>query len=321
MKIVAAPLGVFLLMHGYCAPAQDYPSKPIRWIVPFAPGGGTDMVARMIGQKLGEAWSQPVIIDNRSGAGGSVGTEIASKSAPDGYTLLFGESSGHVIIPLLNSKLGYDPARDFAPISLLVINQQMLVVNSSVQVNSVKELIALAKASPGKLNFGSSGNGAANHLCMELFKSMAGVEMVHVPYKGAGSIIADLLGGQVQLMFNPIPPFLPYVKSGKLRALAVTGAQRSPAVPEIPTIAEAGVPGYEFVTWYGLFAPAHTAKDIVDKLHFQLVKVLADPELVQRLVSQGTEPRTSTPDGLAQFLREDTERVAKIIKSAGIKLE
>jgi tripartite-type tricarboxylate transporter receptor subunit TctC len=321
MKSIAALCCVLLLSCGYPAQAEEYPVKPIRWIVPFPPGGGTDIVARILGQKLSETLGQQVVIDNRGGAGSMVGTEIAARSAPDGYTQLFATAAGTIINPLLNPNISYDPVKDFAPVTLLVVNPQLLVVNSSVPINSVKELIAYAKANPGKLNYGSSGKGAANHLCMELLKSMAGIDMVHVPYKGAGPAITDLLGGSVQLMFNPMPPLLPLVKAGKLRALAVGDAQRSPAMPDIPTVAEGGVPGYEYVLWYGLFAPAKTPKNIIGKLNAQLAKILADPEMVQRLMAQGADPRSTTPEALGQFMREDTERLKKVIRAAGIKAE
>jgi len=266
-------------------------------------------------------WRQQVVIDNRGGAGGVVGTEIAAHAAADGYTLLFATAAGMIINPLLNPNLGYDPARDFAPVTLLVINPQLLVANAGVPVQSVKDLIALAKAQPGKLNYGSSGKGAANHLCMELLKSMAGIDIVHVPYKGAGPAIIDLIGGQMQVLFNPMPPLLPHVKTGKLRALGVGDARRSAAMPDVPTIAESGVPGYEYVLWYGLFAPAKTPRAVIDAMNAELKNVLAEPEMVQRLRVQGAEPSASSPAAFASFLREDTERLKKVIRSAGITAE
>jgi len=299
--------------------SAQYPNRPIRLIVPFPAGGGTDIVARTVGAKLTDAWGQQIIIDNRGGAGGTIATDTAAKAAPDGYTLLFGTPGGLVINPLLNSKLPYDPVRDFAPITLLALNPQLLAVHPTVPANTVKELIALAKARPGKLNYASVGEGSPNHLAMELFKSMTATEMVHVAYKGAAPAVTELLGGQVQLMFNPMPPLLPHVKSGKLRALAVGSTQRSSAVPDVPTVAEAGVPGYEYVTWYALFAPAKTPPDVIRVINTSVAGVLGNAEIAQRLSSQGAEPRASTPGQLATLMQDDYKRLGKVIRSAGIK--
>ena len=301
--------------------AQSYPIRPIRWVVTYPPGGPTDVVARAIGAKLTEAWGPQVVIDNRAGAGGVIGTDIAAKAVPDGYTLLFGTSAGLTINPALSSKLPYDAVKDFAPVSLLVLNPQILVVNSTVPANTVKELIALAKARPGQLNYASVGQGSPNHMGMELLKALTGIDVVHVPYKGTGPAITDLIGGQVQLMFNSMPSVLPLVASGKLKGLAVGSAQRSPAVPDIPTVAEAGVPGFENVTWYGMFAPAKTPRDIIVKLNKQVVQILAAPEMSQRLASQGAEPRSSTPEELTRFMQVESERWKKVIKVAGMKVE
>jgi tripartite-type tricarboxylate transporter receptor subunit TctC len=298
-----------------------YPNKPIRLIVTYPPGGGTDIVARMLAPRLAERLKQQVVIDNRGGAGGIIGTELAARSPADGYTLLFGTSAGLVINPLLNSKLPYDPVKDFVPVSLLVINPQLLVANNATGISSVRELIALAKSMPGKLNYASVGQGSPNHLAMELFKSMAGVDIVHVPYKGAGPAVTDLLGGQVQVMFNPMPPLLPHVKMGKLKAIAVGSLRRSPAVPDIPTVDEAGLPGYEYVLWYGMFGPAGMPVSAVNRLNAELVKLLAESDIVQRLASRGVEARSSTPGELANFMREESVRLAKVIRSAGIKVE
>ncbi len=320
-KMPGIACGMVLLALAQTVAAQPYPSRPIRWIVTYPPGGPTDFVARAIGAKLTEVWGQQVVIDNRPGAGGVIGTELAAKAAPDGYTLLFGTSAGLTINPALMSKLQYDPVKDFAPVSLMVLNPQLLVVNNAVPVATVKELVAYAKSKPGQLNYASVGQGSPNQLGMELLKAMTGMAIVHVPYKGTGPAVTDLLAGQVQLMFNSMPSVLPLVKSGKLRAIAVGSAQRSPAVPDIPTVAEAGVPGFENVTWYGMFAPARTAREVVAKLNAQVVKILADPDMAQRLASQGSEPRSSTPDELAQFMRDESARWKKVIKSAGIKVE
>ena len=310
-----------LLLTGGLVHAQAYPSKPIRWIVTYPPGGPTDLIARAVGAKLSVAWGQQVVIDNRAGAGGAIGTELAAKSVADGYTLLFGTSGGLTINPALISKLPYDPVRDFAPVSLLVINPQILVVHPSVPVSTVKELVAYAKARPGKLNYASVGQGSPNQLGMELLKTLTGIDLVHVPYKGTGPAVTDLLGGQVQLMFNSMPSVLPLVKTGKLKGLAVGSAHRSPAAPDIPTVAEAGVPGFENVTWYGMFAPAKTPAEIIARLNSEVVKILADPEMAQRFASQGSEPRSSTPAELAAFMRVEAVRWGKVITAAGIKLE
>jgi tripartite-type tricarboxylate transporter receptor subunit TctC len=288
-------------------------------IVPFPPGGGADIVARAISARMTEAWSQQIIIDNRGGAGGVIGADTVAKASPDGYTLLFGTPGALVINPLLNSRLPYNALRDFAPVSLLALNPQLLAVHQSLPAANVKELIALAKSQPGKLNYASVGEGTPNHLAMELFKSMTGTDMTHVPYKGAAPAITDLVGGHVQVMFNPMPPLLPHVKSGRLKALAVGGRQRSGALPDIPTVAEAGVAGYEYVTWYGIVAPAKTPRAIIEKINARLAAVLAIPEVALRLSGQGAEPRTSTPEELAAFMREDYKRLGAVIRFAGIK--
>jgi tripartite-type tricarboxylate transporter receptor subunit TctC len=318
----AAPLLVAgLFFTAGAALAQTYPIRPIRWIVTYPPGGPTDVVARAIGAKLTAEWGQQIVIDNRAGAGGVIGTELAAKAVPDGYTLLFGTSAGLTINPALSNKLPYDAVKDFAPVSLLVLNPQLLVVNIAVPANSVKELIALAKARPGQLNYASVGQGSPNHLGMELLKALAGIEMMHVPYKGTGPALTDLLGGQIQLMFNSMPSVLPLVAGGKLKALAVGSARRCAAIPDIPTVAEAGVAGFENVTWYGMFAPARTPHEIIVKLNKLVVRILAEPEMAQRLVSQGAEPRSSTPEELTRFMHVESERWKKVIKAANIRLE
>ena len=298
-----------------------YPSRPIRWIVTFPPGGGTDVVARTIAPKLGEWLGQQVVVDNRGGASGIIGTELGALAAPDGHTLLFGTSSGLTILPLLSSKLPFDTFRDFAPISLLVVIPQMLVVHPGVPVNSVKELIALAKSTPAKLNYATSGAGSPNHLATELFNTLTGITMTHVPYKGAAPGIADLQGGQVQFMFNPMPALMPHVRPGKLRAIGVAGAQRSPAAPEVPTVADAGVPGYEYSLWYGAFAPAQTPKRIVARLNEHIVSILALPDIAQRLAAQGAEARATTQEEFTRFMRAESERLGRVIKTAKIKIE
>jgi tripartite-type tricarboxylate transporter receptor subunit TctC len=306
------------------APAKGgtaYPTKPIRIVVTYPPGGPTDIVARAVGQKLTEAWSQPVVIDNRAGAGGVVGTEVVARALPDGYTLLLGTSAGLAINPALNSKLPYNAFTDFAPISLIVINPQILVFNASFAPSSIKELIQLAKARPGQINYASVGPGSPNHLGMELLKSMAGIDMVHIPYKGTSPAVTDLLTGQVSLMFNSMPSVLPQVRAGKLKGIAVGSARRSQAAPDVPTVAEAGLPGFEYVTWYGLFAPVATPKEIVAKLNSEMVRMLGDRELAQRFASQGAEPASTTPAELAKFMRAEHERWKQVIKSGRIKVE
>jgi len=320
MKFVQCIWAVLLLAIG-AAGAQTYPSKALRWIVTYPPGGPTDVVARAVGAKLSEAWRQQVVIDNRPGAGGIIGTELAAKAPPDGYTLLFGTSAGLCINPALSSKLPYDPVRDFAPITLVVINPQLLVTNIALPARSIKELIALAKGKPGQLNYASVGPGTPNHLGMELLKTMTGINLVHIPYKGTGPAITDLISGQVQLMFNSMPSVLSHVRTGKLRALAVGSANRSRAVPDVPTVAESGVPGFEYVTWYGLFAPARTPQDIVQKLNGALVNIVSDPEMSKWLISQGAEPAATTPPQLSRYMEEETRRWKKVIDAAHIKIQ
>lgn len=303
------------------AESTTYPARPVRLIVTFPPGGGTDIVARTVAQPLSARWGQQVVVDNRGGAGGTIATELAARAAPDGYTLLLGTSSGLVINPLLNTRLAYDPVRDFAPVSLLVVNPQLLVVHPALPVKTVRELIVLARARPGRLNYASVGAGSPNHLGMELFKSMTATDLVHVPYKGAAPAITDLLGGQVELMFNPMPPLLPHVTSGKLRALAVGSSGRSPAAPDIPTVAESGVAGFEYVLWYGVFVPVKTPRPIVEKISQSLVAILADRDTAQRLISQGAEPRAGSPGAFAQFIADDTGRLKKLIANTRIKLD
>ncbi len=321
-----ASLGLVVITFWFAAAhgaqnAPAFPAKPVRLVVTFPPGGSADIVARTIGARLTTVWGQQVIIDNRSGAAGTIGTDIAARAAPDGYTLLLGSSGALVVNPLMGGKLPYDPVRDFAPVSLLVVIPQLLVVNGSVPAGTVDELIALARSRPGRLNYASVGLGSPNHLAMELFKSMTGIDVVHVPFKGAAPAITDLLGGQVQLMFNPMPALLPHVKAGKLRALGVGSTRRSAVIPDVPTVADAGVPGFEYVLWYALLAPAKTPASKLHKLNADVVAVLAEPELAQRLASQGAEPRSTTADELARFIAAESRRLKKVIDGAGIKGE
>ncbi len=320
-RLIAASSAIILGLVSLAASAQGYPAKPIRLIVPYPPGGPTDLVGRSIGQKLTEAWGQPVVVENRAGAASAVGTEVAARSPADGYSLLLGTSAGFSISPALGTKLPYDPERDFAPITMLVINPQILVVHPSMPVHSVKTLVALAKSRPGQINYASVGNASPQHLGMEMLKSMTGIDMVHVPYKGTAPAVTDILAGNVSLMFNSMPSVLPQTKAGRLRGIAVSSARRSAAAPDIPTVAEAGVPGFEYVTWYGLFAPAGTPRDIVNRLNAQVVKILSEPELAKRFASQGAEPLGDTPEQLAQYRRSEFERWRKLIAAMKLKAE
>ena len=301
--------------------AASYPDRPVRLIVTYPAGGPADIAARALAQKLGELWGQQVVVDNRAGAGGIIGTELAAKAAPDGYTLLHGTAAGLIINSLLMKKLPYDAFRDFAPVSMVVMVPQLLVLHPGMPVNSLKELIALAKAKPGQLNYASVGAGSPNHLGMELLKSMSGIDMVHVPYKGATPAVADLIAGQVQLMFNGMSAVLPHVASGKLKAIAIGSARRSAAAPDVPTVAEAGLPGFEYIAWNGNFAPAATPRAIVLKLNADIRKALAAPDVVQRLSSLGSEPAAGTPEEFAAYLKQDYARWSAVVKAAGIKTE
>jgi len=314
-----------LAMAACCAPgvavAQPYPSKPIRLVVPFPPGGSLDVVARAIGQKLTEAWGQPVVIDNRPGAGGNIGADLVAKSAPDGYTILEGALSTHAVNVSLYSKLPYDPVRDFAPITLVAITPNVLVVNPSFPVNSVPELIAYAKAHPGALSFGSGSNGSAGHLAGELFKSEAGVDMVHVPYKGGAPALQALLAGDTQLMFDNLANSTAQLKAGKLKALAVTTAKRSSLAPELPTLAETGLPGFDIYTWWGFMAPAGTPKEIVAKWNAEVTRILSTPEMKAFFAQQGAEPAPTTPEQFAALIKGEIPKYARIIKASGAKVD
>jgi tripartite-type tricarboxylate transporter receptor subunit TctC len=298
---------------------QSYPNRPIRVVVPGSAGSANDITVRAIAQRFTDAWGQQIVIDNRSGAGGIIAHDIAAKANPDGYTLIFSTSAGLVINPLLY-KTPYDSFRDLAPISLGSINPQMLFAHPSVAANNVSELIALAKSRPGALNCASAGTGTPNHLGCELLKSMAGINIVHVPYKGASPGIIDVVAGQMHFMFNSIPAVLPLAKSGKVKALGVAGPKRSPVAPDVPAIAET-LPGFEVVNWYAMLAPAGTPAPIINKINAEMVKMIADPPFAQRLLAMGSEPMSSTPAGLAAHMRKESDRWAHVIKSAGIRVE
>lgn len=311
---------VVMLLLAQALAAQSYPTRPIRLIIPYPPGGPTDFVGRIIGQKVSQSLGQQVVVDNRPGAGTIIGSELVARAAPDGYTLLFGTGGGTFLAPLMLPKVPYDPHRDFAPISMLVQSPQVLVVHPSVAANSVSELVALAKAKPGALNFASVGTGTSPHLGGELFQSLTAAKIVHVPYKGTAPAMTDLIAGQVQMMFTSMPTVLAHVKAGRLRLLGTGGTKRSAVIPDTPSIAET-VPGFELVTWYGIFAPVRTPDEIVRKLNAEIVKALADPESRDRLTAQGLEPAPMTPQELRRYTEQDSSRWARLIKAAGIKGE
>ncbi len=300
---------------------QAYPDKPIRVIVPVPAGGTPDVVARMVAPGLSSLLGQQLVIDNRGGAGGLIGAELAAKAVPDGYTLFFSSPGSLTILPHLQKQVAYDALKDFAPVSLVSIGPFLLITHPSVPAKTVKELIALARLEPGKLNYASAGSGAANHLAMELFKSMAGVNITHVPYKGAPQAVTDLIGGYVNLMFNSIPPVLQHIKAGRLRLLGVASARRSPQLPDVPTISEAGVPGYEAITWFGLLAPAKTPRQIVARLNAALVKVVHSPEMKSQLELLGYDPVGGSPQEFAAFIRAESEKYAKVVKLSGAKVD
>jgi tripartite-type tricarboxylate transporter receptor subunit TctC len=314
--IVILSAGLAVTAH---AQAQ-YPAKPVRLIVPFPPGGGSDALSRILGPKLSEALGQQVVIENRPGAGANIGAEVAAKSPPDGYTLLMGNVA-HAINASLYGKLNYDFIKDFAPISLLASTPNIVVVHPSVPAKSIKDLIALAKARPGQLDVASSGSGSSAHLAGELFKTMAGVKMNHVPYKGGGPAVVALLGGEVSVGFATTPSVIQHVKSGRLRGLAVTTARRSPSTPDLPTVSEAGVKGYEAGTWYGLLIPSGSPKEVVSRLHADSMKSLAAADVKQRLDNAGFEAIGTTPEQFGAYIRSETEKWGKVVRAAGVRVE
>jgi tripartite-type tricarboxylate transporter receptor subunit TctC len=303
------------------ARAEGFPEKPVHFIVGFTPGGPSDIIARALGQKVSEQWKQAVAIENRPGAGGNVAAEAVAKSAPDGYTWLLGNNSILATNQSLYAKLAYDPVADFAPVALVAIQPNILVVNPGVPASSVRELIALARAKPGELNYASSGSGAAAHLAAELFKSMAGVEMVHVPYKGAQPALTDVIAGRAQLMFATSASVIPYIKAGRLRALAVTSSRRSGVVPELPTLSEAGVPGFEAITWHGVVVPRATPRPLVERLNADIVRALQARELRERLESLGAELAPGTPEDFADYIAREIPKWTKVVKDSGARAE
>lgn len=321
-SLIAATLSA-LALGAIALPAQaqdKWPSKPITYVVPFPAGGTTDILARLIGQKLGPALGTTIIIDNRPGAGGNIGSDLVARAAPDGYTIMGGTISSHSINASLY-KLPYDPLKSFAPITLIGTNANVLVVNPASPVKSVKDLIDAAKANPGSLSFASAGNGTSQHLSAELFKTMAQIDMVHIPYKGSAPAIQDVIGGQVPLMFDTTVVAAPFIQSGKVRPLAVTSAKRVPSLPDVPTMAEAGVPGYDVVSWQAMFAPAGTPPAIVQRLHTEVAAILKQPDMQERLAKLGVDPSGMLPQQMAEFQAAEIAKWAKVVKAANIKVD
>lgn len=308
----ASPQGAF------AQPA--WPERPIRLIVPFAPGGATDILSRLVADRLAEQLGQPMVIENRGGAGGNIGAEAAARAAPDGYTLVMGVVGTHAINPTLFPSVPFDPIRDFSPVSLVATAMNVLVVNVDLPARSVQELIALARARPGQLNFGSPGNGSTVQLAGELFKTMTGIDMVHTPYRGAAAAMTDLLAGRIQLMFDNLPSAVPHVRAGRLRALAVTGAERSTALPDLPTVAES-LPGYEATTWFALFGPAHLPPAIVARLNRAVHAAVGAPGMAARLAELGAEPAAGTPEALTELIRHDTGKWGRVIRISGARVD
>jgi len=325
LAIICAVAATGLTATGALAAPQDraspaYPNKPIRMIVPFAPGGGTDIIGRLVAQELGKAWGQTVVVDNRGGGGGTIGTHLAVKSAPDGYTMVLC-SLGLSYAPALYSKLPYDPAKDLTAISLVATQPFVYVVIPSLGVNSLKDLIALAKSKPGELRYGSGGSGGSSHLGTELLRTMTGVELVHVPYKGTGPALTAMLGGEIHMQLIGISSVVPHMKSGRMRALAVSGAKRSAAAPDVPTVAESGVPGYAFDVWYGMLFPAGTPRAIVAKVNADINRALKSPALSQRFAAVGVEPAGTTAEEFDRMIRSEIAKWRKVVQAAKIKVE
>ena len=301
--------------------AADFPARPIRLVVPFPPGGATDIAARLIGERMSADWKQPVTVDNRPGAGGNIGADVVAKAAPDGYTLIVGVTGSHAINTSLYARMPYDPVKDFEAISQVAVVPNVVVVHPSVPAQTLRELVALAKKEPGKLNYASLGSGTAAHLTMEMFKTAAGIDLTHIPYKGSSPAVADLIAGQVQTMIDGLPSALPHVKAGKLRALAVTSAHRSAAAPDLPTIAESGCPGFSADAWSGLFAPKGTPRPIVDKLAAETQRILKLPEVQKRLADLGAEPVGSTPAEFSEHVKREIDKWARVVKASGARVD
>ena len=316
--LLAAGAGCAFVMISGALPAQGYPAKAIRVVVPYAPGGATDLTARLVGQKMQEAMKQNVLVDNRPGAGGVIGTDIVAKAAPDGYTVLIAVPAEIAILPHLQ-KMPYDVARDLAPVSLAAVTPLILVVHPSLPVRSVKDLIAFARARPGQLSYASAGTGGVQHLSGELLKISMKLDMAHVPYKGAGPVMPDLIGGHVPMFFSGMPPAMPHVKAGKLRALAVTTTRRSPAAPDVPTMAEAGVPGFDISNWFAYFVPSGTQAEVISRLNSEVNRGLKQPDVREKLASVGAETVGTSPEELAKFVRSESEKFARLVKLSGAK--
>ena len=321
IRMLAAMFAATILLAANEAAAQPWPAKPIKWVVPFAPGGTTDILARTVGDKLSQAVGQPVIVENKPGAGGGVGAEFVAKAAPDGYTIMGGTISTHAINASLYKNLPYDPVRDFVPIVLLARVPNMLVVNIDVPAKSVPELVALLKANPGKYTFASSGNGTSQHLSGELFKSMSGTDMQHIPYKGSPPALQDVMGGQVTMTFDNITTAWTLAKAGKLRALAVTTANRSSVAPDVPTLAESGLPGFEVGSWQGVFAPVGTPPEIVKRLNAEIVKILNLPDVRDKLAGLGAELVGNTPEEFAVMVKAEVVKWADVVKKSGARVD
>jgi tripartite-type tricarboxylate transporter receptor subunit TctC len=313
----------FAAMCALSAPvqAQSYPSKPIRLIVPFPPGGSTDIIGRIVGQKLGERLGQSIVVDNRGGAGGTLGTDLAAKAAADGYTLVIGTTSTHAVAAGAYAKLPYDPVKDFAPITLVGVTPYLLVVNRNVAAKTLPEFVALAQAQPGKLNYGSAGNGTTTHLAMEMLRDAAKLDIVHIPYKGNGPAEAAVLNGEVQTVFGSMPALLPQTRQGNLKALAVGTARRSPALPDVPTVAEQGYPGFEAALWLGVYAPAGTPQPIIEKLATELRAIVGSPDYRELLDKNGAEPISNSPAEFAALTEKEVARYVKVVNAIGLKLE
>ena len=320
LMVLATASAAALAQTPSTASGQAYPSRPIRIVVAYTPAGTTDILARAIGQKMTESWGQPVIVDNRPGANGNIGTELAARATPDGYTILMATAATHSINNTLYPGLAWDAVRDFAPIGLVALVPNILVVNNALPVRSVKELIAYARANPDKLTHGSPGNGSTSHLSMELFKSLTGTRMIHVPYKGSAPVLADLTGGQISLTMDNIPVYLPHAQAGKIRALAVGSAKRTPAAPDLPTAEEAGVPGLIAVSWFGLVAPARAPQRVVDQLSKETARILKLPDVHKRISDLGAEPVGGTPQEYAAFIKAEINKWRKVIQAAGVRV-
>ncbi len=318
VSLTVATLG--LLAPGLAWP-QAYPAKPVRLIVPFPPGGSTDIVARIVAQKLGDRLGQQIVVENRGGAGGTIGTEVVAKATPDGYTLGVGSTSTHAVAPSVYPKLGYDPVKDFAPISLVAVSPYLLVVHPEVPARSLQEFVAYVRTRPGKLNYASAGTGSTTHLAMEMLKGSAGIYIVHIPYNGNGPAGTAVIAGQVEALFGSLPAVLPHAKSGRVRPIAVGTPKRSPSLPDVPTVAESGFPGFDASLWLAIMAPAGTPPAVVERLHKEVAAVIGSPDAADALGKAGAEPLASTPAELASMVKDGVGKYAKIVKQAGIKAE